>query len=71
MISLNTFRERLRATRESLGISVGLLGEKVGVSGATISRYETGVHEPKSKTIVNISEVLGVSPVWECRQVHR
>ena len=64
MISFDLFRERLRSTRESHGLTIKALGEQVGISGATISRYETGVHEPKSQAIALLSEALGVSAVW-------
>ncbi len=35
-----------RQQRESLGISQSLLAERVGVRGATISRWESGVIKP-------------------------
>lgn len=64
MISLDLFRERLKQTRESKGLSVEKLGELTGTSGASISRWETGIHEPKSNAISLMAEALGVNPAW-------
>ena len=64
MIKVQLFSERLKILREERNMTVKELGEAVGTSGATISRYETGVHEPKSKMVQRLAEYFNVSPAW-------
>jgi repressor LexA len=64
MINFGTFGERLKQAREDNNLTVRILGEQIGVSGATISRYEKGVHEPTRATIDQLSEILGINPAW-------
>jgi transcriptional regulator with XRE-family HTH domain len=64
VIKAQLFSERLKMLREEKNISVKELGEAVGTSGATISRYETGVHEPKSKMVRLLADYFDVNPAW-------
>jgi transcriptional regulator with XRE-family HTH domain len=64
VIKTQLFSERLKVLREEKNMSVKELGESVGTSGATISRYETGVHEPKSNMVKKLAEVFDVNPAW-------
>ena len=57
-----TFGERLRALRESQGITLAQLGRAVGVSEATIQRYECGeIQNPKQSRVTALAQALGVS----------
>ncbi|MGH1547969.1 helix-turn-helix transcriptional regulator [Leifsonia poae] len=51
---------RARELRLSLRMSVGDLGATVGVSGAAISRWETGRRTPQGETAVRYARVLEV-----------
>lgn len=45
-ITLEIFARRLKKLREQNNLSTRALGELVGTSNATISRYETGKRDP-------------------------
>lgn len=64
IIDLKLFGERLKECRENLGLSVRDLGDKVGLSEATISRYENAKHGPGRDAIANLSTLFGVNPAW-------
>lgn len=64
VINLKLFSERLKECRENLGLSVRELGANVGLSEATISRYENTIHGPGRDAIANLSEILNVDPAW-------
>lgn len=54
-----SFGEQLRKIRESRGMTVNQLGMYSGISGASISRYETGDRGiPKPQNIKKLSDAL-------------
>ena len=52
---------RIRELRKANGMTMKELGKKIGVSEASISMYERGIHEPDIQTICRIADVLCVS----------
>lgn len=56
-----TIGERIKAARERAGLTQVQLGEKVGVSGVAIMRYEKGTREPRYDQLKRISDALGIS----------
>jgi repressor LexA len=64
MDDLDFFGVRMREARNDKDLTVRELGEILGVSGATISRYETGEVDPKRTFIAQTALVLGVDPAW-------
>lgn len=52
--NLKRFRERMELSKEELG-------QKLGVSGATIGYWESGRNEPRMGKLENIAETLGVT----------
>lgn len=55
--------KRIRTIRESKGMMVRFLAEKVGITPSYMSRIETGAHKsPGLPTIEKIAEVLNVTP---------
>lgn len=50
----------IREARHALGMSVFELGSKVGVTGATISRYETGARAVSVRMAKKLESVLNV-----------
>lgn len=54
---------RIKSSRKNAGMTQEELGKKVGVTKATINKYETGVVlNMKRPTIEHIAEALGVEP---------
>lgn len=53
-----SFGERLRARREALGLRQSELGERIGVSGATVGNYENGVSSPNVGGLIRICGAL-------------
>lgn len=65
-ISLEIFAQRLKNLREEHGLSTRALGELVGTSNATISRYETGKRDPDLMVVHNIAEYFNVTIEYLC-----
>lgn len=62
---MQTLGERLRKLRLEKNITLEELGEKIGVSHATIFKYETGeITNVKICVIEKLSKIFGVSPVY-------
>jgi len=53
--------QRIKAAREQAGITQVELGEKIGVSGVAIMRYEKGTRQPRLEQLQAIAAALGVS----------
>lgn len=58
------FAKRLKDLRVSNNLTVRSLGEQVGLTGSTISRYENGEIDPRKTAIQTIANYFGVNPVW-------
>lgn len=56
-----TIGERIKAARETAGMTQVELGEKVGVSGVAIMRYEKGQRQPRYDQLQRIAKALDVS----------
>jgi len=59
--NVDLFGERLKILRTKRGISTIRLGKELGVSDATISRWENGLIKPTAESIYNIAKFFGVS----------
>ena len=53
---------RLRLARELTGRSQAELARHLGVTAAAISQFESGAARPRSETLLQLGEVLGVPP---------
>ncbi len=51
---------RLREIRERRMLSQGELAQRAGMTKATISRLETGIHGPRYSTVRRLAEALNV-----------
>ena len=51
----------LAARRKELGLTQQDLGEQLGVTNKTISRWETGAYLPDLATIPELCRILGIS----------
>ena len=55
-------KSKLRDARLQLGLSQAEVGERLGVSGAAIGHYETGVSSPSADRAAQLSKLLGLKP---------
>jgi transcriptional regulator with XRE-family HTH domain len=55
---------RMRLRRKSLGISQGVLSERVGVSFQQIQKYERGANRVSGSMLVSIAAALDTSVGW-------
>lgn len=65
-VCLEIFAERLKRLREGHGLTTRVLGEIVGTSNATISRYETGKRDPDLVLVHNIAQYFNVTIEYLC-----
>ncbi len=56
--------ERIKALRKSLKISQDAFGRRIGISGASVSRLESGENVPSPQTVAFICKEFGVSEEW-------
>ena len=62
-MDMNIFAQRLKSTREALGLSARELAEAIGINKATIHHYEKAEFKSvKSPTLQAIAEYLNVNP---------
>lgn len=64
MKHLERFSERLRSLMSERGDTLASLGDVVGLSKGTISKYINGKVDPKANTIQAMAKHYGVNPVW-------
>ena len=55
---------RMRLRRKSLGISQGVLSERVGVSFQQIQKYERGANRVSGSMLVSIARALDTTVGW-------
>ncbi len=58
---MRVFAERLKELRNEKNVSIMAVGKAIGVSDATICRWENGVSDIKSDQIVLLAKYFGVS----------
>jgi len=64
--ALAIFARRLKNLRDQHGLSTRALGEIVGTSNATISRYETGKRDPDMVIAQKLASYFNVSVEYLC-----
>ncbi len=64
MVTLEQIRERIKQARESKNMRPKDLGELMGVSGRTISRWEDGTRGIELSVLLQIAAVLEVEPAF-------
>lgn len=60
----DTLGGRLSRTRESKGISIGIVARRVGVKPKTVQEWESDRSEPSVEHLALIERVLNVNLVW-------
>ncbi len=58
---MRVFAERLKELRNEKNVSIMAVGKAIGVSDATVCRWENGVSDIKSDQIVLLAKYFGVS----------
>ena len=58
---MKIFAERLKELRVEKGLSTIELGKAIGISDATISRWENNLREPIFENVVRVAKFFGVS----------
>ncbi|QQD22306.1 helix-turn-helix domain-containing protein [Oceanospirillaceae bacterium ASx5O] len=61
---MNTVAERVKDRRLVMGITQKELGDMVGASDVTVSKWESGTNQPKGRYVIALSKALGVTPEW-------
>ena len=56
-----TFGDKLRQLRKNFDISQDVLGEKIGIHGRHIGKYETGKAMPNADTLIKIAKLFNIS----------
>ena len=66
-----TLGDWIREERKKAGLTQGELAERIGVTSATITRYEKGQREPNYSQLLKIEKVLNARPgsVWHNREI--
>ena len=59
------FCDRLRARREAQGLTLLQLSQRIGVSEATVQRYESGeIVNPRRDKVTALAQALGVTEAF-------
>ena len=58
---MRTIGERIVYLREQQGISQKELAKQLGITAASLSRYENNIYDPKSAIIIGLSKTLNTS----------
>tara|TARA_R110001583_G_scaffold191462_1_gene356624 strand:+ start:652 stop:1347 length:696 start_codon:yes stop_codon:yes gene_type:complete len=61
---MNTLGERSKERRKIIKLTQIQLSKKVGVSGVTISQWESGDTSPKGENLYKLAKALQCSPDW-------
>jgi transcriptional regulator with XRE-family HTH domain len=62
---------KLRAPRLKRGWSQEAVGQKLGVTGAAIGHYETGLSKPPPARAAHLARILGLRPGYVQASAHR
>ena len=57
-----SFGSRLKEARNKAGLNQAELGERIGVTGNSVSNYEKGTSSPNDHVLLKIFDALGVEP---------
>ena len=61
-MTARTKKSKLRDARLHLGLSQAEVGDRLGVTGAAIGHYETGVSRPSPDRAAQLARLLGLKP---------
>lgn len=58
---MESIGSRIKEVRERKGLTQKQVAEEVGITEATLSRYENDLREPKAEIVSKLAKTLGVS----------
>lgn len=58
---MESIGSRIKEVREQKGLTQKQVAEEVGITEATLSRYENDLREPKAEIVSKLAKALGVS----------
>jgi len=61
---VNMMNDRVAEVRQHLQISQAKFGEKLGITGAAVSRLESGARAVTESTVKLVASAFGVSDTW-------
>lgn len=61
---IQSLGSRMREERKKQGLTLEQFGQKIGISGSLVGRYERDEENPKPETIKKFADALGVSANW-------
>ena len=64
IVDLNVFAQRLQYLIDTSNETTYSLGQKLGLSPATISRYANGLMKPKIPVVISMAQIFGVNEAW-------
>ncbi|GKQ99838.1 LexA family protein [Aeromonas hydrophila] len=61
---MKTINDRITASRQALKMSKAELARRVGISHASVSKWESGLNQPKGRYLNDLAAALGVTVDW-------
>ncbi|MGE6107872.1 LexA family protein [Aeromonas sobria] len=61
---METINDRITASRQAQKMSKAELARRVGISHASVSKWESGLNQPKGRYLNDLAAALGVSVNW-------
>ena len=59
-----TIGERIKLIRKENGLTLDKFGNKIKISGQSVSRLENGINNPADRTIALICREFGIEEAW-------
>ena len=56
--------DRIKEIRKSMNLSQDAFGKRLGITGASVSRLESGDREPSDQTVISICREFGIRRQW-------
>ncbi len=61
---METINDRISARRQALNISKAELARRIGITHASVSKWESGLNQPKGRYLNELAVALGVTVDW-------
>lgn len=61
---METINDRITASRQAQKMSKAELARRIGISHASVSKWESGLNQPKGRYLNDLAAALGVTVDW-------